>query len=100
MDLEIQSQHVTLQPTWRDLIDDRAGALSQRYPKLIRLHVTFRHDGHHRTGVEGVHVVANVAGRTVSVSKEKADVLDALHAALDTLERELERDHDAHRRAG
>ena len=30
MDLEIQSQHVTLQPTWRDLIDDRAGALSER----------------------------------------------------------------------
>ena len=97
MDLEIQSQHVTVEPAWRDLVEDRADALAERYPKLLRLHVTFRHDGHHRRGVEGVHVVANHAGNTVSVTKEREDTLDALHAALDAVERELGRHHGEHR---
>jgi ribosomal subunit interface protein len=91
MDLEIQSQHASVQPAWRDLIAERADALSERYPKLLRLHVTFKHDAHHRQGVEAVHVVANVAGSTLSVTKEKEDALDALHAALDVVERELGR---------
>ena len=99
MDLEIQSQHVTIEPAWRELIEHRAEALSERHPKLLRLHVTFRHDGHHRQGVEAVHVVANLAGDTLSVTKEKTETLDALHAALDALERELARHHGEHVRA-
>src|SRR3990170_658058 len=52
MDVEIQTHHVDMQPDWRALIDERLARLAERYPKLIRVHVTLRHGRHHLRGVE------------------------------------------------
>jgi len=91
MDLEIQSQHATVQPTWRQIVEARAGVLADRFPRIVRMHVTFRHGAHHRHGAEEVHVVANLPGETLSVRKDGGDTLDALHEALDAVERALGR---------
>ncbi len=97
MDIEIQAQHVDMQPEWRRLIDERLAALGERYPELIRAHVTLKRGRHHRQGVEQVDVLANAAGRTLRASKQEEDMTAALHAALDSIERELAAHHEQRR---
>jgi ribosomal subunit interface protein len=96
----IQTQHVALQPEWRALIEERLARLAERYPELIRVHVTLRHDRHHRSGVEEVDILATRAGRTLRAAKQEETMRDAIHAALDAVERELAAHHEAHRPRG
>lgn len=100
MDLEIQTQQVALQPDWRALVEERVARLAERYPELLRVHVTLKHGGHHRYGLEEVDVVANCAGAALRAEKQKEHMRDALHAALDALERELAEHHERRRHFG
>ena len=93
MDLEIQTQHVTLDPSWRDLIERSATRLADRYPEMLRLHVTLRHPRHHRTGAETVALLASVEGATLRAEKVEEDTRSAIHAAFAALGGELERHH-------
>ncbi len=88
-DLEIQTRKIELDPRWRDLIEESAARLAERFPEVIRMHVTLRHTLHHRRGIEEVAIVANVREGTIRVLKERPLTLNALHAAFKTLEREL-----------
>jgi cold shock CspA family protein/ribosome-associated translation inhibitor RaiA len=97
MDLQIRTQHTDLDPMWRHIVEHAAQRFGERYPELLRMHVTLRH-GRHRHGTEAVTVLANTAHRAVSVSKEGEEVPDALHAALGVLEEELDRYHRERRR--
>jgi ribosomal subunit interface protein len=94
---QIQTQHVALQPEWRALIEERLARLAERYPELMHVHVTLRHDRHHRSGVEEVDVLATCAGITLRAAKQEEKMRDAIHAALDALERELAAHHEARR---
>ena len=100
MDIEIQTQHVDLQPEWRALIDDRLSRLLERYPTLIRVHVTLKHGRHHLHGAEEVDIIATCPGATVRAAKQEEEMRDALHAALDVLERELAAHHEERRHFG
>lgn len=100
MDIEIQTQNVEMQPEWRALIDERLARLAERYPKLIRVHVTLKHGGHHLRGVEEVDIVATYPGATLRAAKEEEEMRDAVHAALDSLERELAAHHEKRRHYG
>jgi ribosomal subunit interface protein len=93
MNVEIQTRHVTMEPAWKALIDERLAKLTERFPELLRVHVTLRRDGHHQHGSDEVDVVANVSGTTLRAAKRREDVLAALHVALDALERELANHH-------
>ena len=99
MDVEIQTQHIEMQPTWRALIDERLQRLAARYPRLIRVHVTLRH-GRHLRGLEEVAIVATCPGATLRAAKQEEDMRAALHAALDALDRELAAHHEARRHVG
>lgn len=100
MDIEIQTVQIEMQPQWRALIEERLARLAARYPELIRVHVTLKHGGHHRLGTEEVDIVANCAGATLRTAKQEEHVRDAVHAALDALERELAGRHEARRHFG
>jgi ribosomal subunit interface protein len=100
MDIEIQSQHIAVQPEWRTLIDERLARLAERYPELIRVHLTLRHGRHHRRGVEEVDIVATAPGGTLRAAKQEEEMRDALHAALDALEREVAARHEERRHFG
>lgn len=100
MDVEIQAIQVDMQPEWRALIDTRLARLAGRYPELMRVHVTLKHGPHHRVGFEEVDVVANCAGATLRAAKQEERMMDAVHAALDALERELAEHHEARRHFG
>jgi CspA family cold shock protein len=98
MDIEIQTQQIDLDPTWRDLIERLATGLVSRYPEVLRLHAKLRHGGHHRRGFETVSLVANVEGVTLCAEKEEEDVRAAVRAAFAALGTELERHHRERRR--
>jgi ribosomal subunit interface protein len=100
MDIEIQTQHVAMQPEWRALIDERLARLAERYPALIRVHVTLKHGRHHQRGVEEVDIVATCPGATVRAAKPGEEMRDAVHAALDVLERQLAAHHEERRHFG
>lgn len=93
MDLEIQSRNVERDPAWRDLVEQQAGRLSERYPELLRLHVTVGHGRHHRAGAEVVALVANLEGATMRAEKQQADLTSAVRAAFRALATALERRH-------
>lgn len=93
MEIEIQSQHTEVLPAWRTVVEATAEKLASRFPEMLRLHVTFRHGGHHQHGDEEVHVLANTAGKVFSVTKRKELPLEALHASLDAIEREIVTHH-------
>jgi CspA family cold shock protein len=100
MDIEIQTQHIAMQPEWRALLDERLARLGERYPELIRVHVTLRHGRHHRRGVEEVAIVATCSGGTLRAAKQEETMRDAVHAALDAFEREVADHHEARRHFG
>jgi ribosomal subunit interface protein len=100
MDVEIQTQRVAMQPEWRALIEERLARLAERYPRLIRVHVTLKHGRHHLRGAEEVDIVATCPGATLRAGKQAEEMRDALHAALDALERELAAHHEVRRRFG
>jgi len=81
-------------------IDARLARLGERYPKLIRVHVTLKHGRHHQHGAEEVDVVATYPGATLRAAKQEGEMRDALHAALDSLERELAQHHEERRHFG
>jgi CspA family cold shock protein len=97
MDLEIQTRSTELDPSWRDLIDRSVARMSERFPEVLRLHVTLRHAPHHRRGSEVVSLLANVEGATLRAEKEEEDAPAALRAAFAALDVELER-HQTGRR--
>jgi ribosomal subunit interface protein len=100
MDIEIQAQQVVVQPEWRSLIEERLARLAERFPKLIRVHVTFKHGRHHLRGAEEVDIVATCPGATIRAAKQEEEMRDAVHAALDALERQLATHHEQQRHFG
>jgi CspA family cold shock protein len=97
MDLEIQSQHLTLDPAWRDLIERTAASIAERYPDTLRMHVTLKHTPKHRNGIETVSVLANTEGRVIRAEKTAEYVRDAIHAAFEAFEIEMTRQHQQRR---
>jgi ribosomal subunit interface protein len=93
VDIEIQTQHVAMQPEWRALIEGRLSRLAERYPELIRVHVTLRHGRHHLRGSDEVTIVATCPGATLRAAKQEEEMRDAVHAALDAFERKLDKLH-------
>jgi ribosomal subunit interface protein len=100
MDIEIQTQHVEMQPEWRTLIEERLARLAERYPKLIRVHVTLKHGPHHAHGAEEVDIVATYPRATLRAGKREEGMRDAVHAALEALERQLAEHRDEQQRFG
>src|SRR5690242_12319891 len=89
MDIEIQAQHSEIHPTWREIIERRAGKLLEVCNDILRLHVTMVHSTHHLNGSEEVRILATVPNTTLRVHKVEASMGDAIHAAFTALEREL-----------
>jgi ribosomal subunit interface protein len=97
MDVEIQTQHVAMQPEWNALVEERLARLAERYPRLIRVHVTLKRGRHHLRGVDEVDIVATCPGATIRAAKQEDEMRDAVHAALDALERQLAAHHEERR---
>jgi CspA family cold shock protein len=97
MDLEIQTQQLTLDHVSRTLIEEYAAGLGERHPDTLRLHVTLKHAPKHRNGAETVTLLANTEGVILRAEKSAESVRDAIHAAFEAFQVELERQHEQRR---
>lgn len=94
MDLEIQSRHADVDPTWRSLVERSAARWAGRHDLPLRVHVTLEH-GRHRHGAEHVAIVATYPRNTLRVEKEGESMEDAIHAACSAMDREMLKIKDA-----
>jgi ribosomal subunit interface protein len=86
MDLDIQTEHVHLQPEWRRAIEDWVRRCARHHPDVRDVEVTLRHA--ERAGDE-VDAVATARGRTLRTARHAPQMSTALEEALAALEGEL-----------
>jgi ribosome-associated translation inhibitor RaiA len=89
MNLDIQTEHVVMQPEWHDLIDVWVARCARFHPEVAGIDLTLRHgkSGQHRE--EEVDVMAMAGRRNLRVARHAELMSVALHDALDALEHEL-----------
>lgn len=88
MNIDIQTEHVLMQPGWRHMIDEWATRCARYHLDVVGIDLRLRHAErvHPR---EQVAVVA-ISGRRKLRAAKQADLMAvALHGALDALEQEL-----------
>jgi ribosomal subunit interface protein len=89
MQLNIEGRNTEVQQSWRNLIERKLTKL-ERYPnEITHARVTITHGPHHQSGDNQVQVVLSVAGRTLTVKKQGAQIPTALRTALTAAEREI-----------
>jgi len=88
MNIDIQTEHVAMQPEWRHMIDTWVERCRRYHPEVVCLDLNLRHGDTCRQGDE-VDVVALAGGRNVRAVRHAEGMAAALHEALDTLEHEL-----------
>lgn len=98
IDLEIQGHQTVVDLRCRDLIEGHAAEWAERFPEVLRVHATLHHGRHHRLGADRIALVANYPGHVLRVEKSGEQMVDAVHAGLLAMERELRRAQDARRR--
>jgi len=81
MDLDIQTEHVAMQPEWRRTIADWLARSTKQHPRLAAVDLRLRrqHGGHR------VDTVARLGSRSVRAGAQAESMTTALHDALDAL---------------
>ncbi len=98
MQLNIEGRNTEVQQSWRNFIERKLTKL-ERYPnEITHARVTITHSPHHHSGDNQVRVVLSVAGRTLTVKKQGAEILTALRTALMAAEREVATYHQNRKR--
>lgn len=98
MQLNIEGRNTEVQQSWRNLIERKLIKL-ERYPnEITHARVTITHSSHHQSGDNEVKVVLAVAGRTLTVKKQGAEISTVLRTALLAAEREIVTYHQNRKR--
>jgi ribosome-associated translation inhibitor RaiA len=88
MNVDIQTEHVTMRPEWRCMIDAWVGRCRSQHPTIAGLDVTLRH-GAGGDAPEEVDVVATDRARTLRATSRAPVMSIALRDALDALEKQV-----------
>lgn len=91
LDVHIEGRGLEILPEWREKIEEELARLQKHYLNPI-LHARAEIIGtaHHRHGAFEIHLVASVAGDTITVTRQGELVLSLIVEALDVLDRRLE----------
>jgi len=90
LDIHIEGQHVEILPEWREKIDEELARLQKHYrDPILHARVEIIGTAHHRLGAFEVHLVAAVAGDTITLMRQGAYVLPLIVEAFDALDRRL-----------
>jgi cold shock CspA family protein/ribosome-associated translation inhibitor RaiA len=93
LDIHIEGQGVQLEPEWRLKIEEELGRLQTHYgDPILHARVEIIGTEHHHLGAFEVHVVAVVAGDTITVIRQGELVHPLIVEAFDVLDRRL-REH-------
>ena len=88
MDLDIQAEHVAMQPGWYREIERWVAHCTRDHPGVTGLELTLRREG--GSAGDAVSIVATRRDRhRLSAAAHATLMADALHEALDTLDHDL-----------
>ncbi len=97
LDVHIEGQHLEILPDWRDKIEEELARLQKHYAEPIQhARVEIIGTGHHRLGVFEIHLIASVAGNTLTITRQGELVLPLIVEAFDVLDRRLEKQSQRH----
>jgi ribosome-associated translation inhibitor RaiA len=94
LDLKVESRHVGMTPRWRAEIERRTVALQTDTMRIIHARVTLTKNAHHKKGAdnaEALIVIALPRRRTVTARKESKTFEEAIRAAFQAVEHELDK---------
>ena len=88
MNLDIQTEHVLMQPEWHKVIEEWVALCAKSHPDVGVVDLTLRHGDHEHDG-NRVDALAVARGRTLRAGGQGQRMDVALRNALDGLEREM-----------
>lgn len=94
LDLKIESRNVGMTPRWKTEIARRTEALQTDAIRIIHARVTLTKNAHHKKGAdnaEALVVITLPRRRTVTARKESKTFEEAIRAAFQAVEHELEK---------
>jgi ribosome-associated translation inhibitor RaiA len=94
LDLKIESRNVGMTPRWKAEIERRTEALQTDAIRIIHARVTLTKNAHHKKGAdnaEALVVLTLPRRRTVTARKESKTFEEAIRAAFQAVEHELEK---------
>ncbi|MDH4193686.1 MAG: HPF/RaiA family ribosome-associated protein [Nitrospirota bacterium] len=94
LDLKVESRNVGMTPRWKAEIERRTEALQTDTIRIIHARVTLTKNAHHKKGAdnaEALIVVTLPRRRTVTARKESKTFEEAIRAAFQAMEHELEK---------
>ncbi|MBF0212618.1 MAG: ribosome-associated translation inhibitor RaiA [Magnetococcales bacterium] len=89
MEVKIEGRQVDIGDELRDRIQKQFDNLDQRFGPLTHGRISVERKAHNNEQRASVKTVVNVAGKTISATKESATVIGAINETLDTLTEEL-----------
>jgi len=90
MELHVEAQHTEIDPTLWDWIRARCEALNTPHEDIVHVRVALAKHSRHLHGSDEAHVVCTLSGKSINVTRAGESLDDALYAAFDVLERELQ----------
>jgi ribosome-associated translation inhibitor RaiA len=94
LDLKVESRNVGMTPRWKAEIERRTEALQTDTIRIIHGRVTLTKNAHHKKGAdnaEALIVITLPRRRTVTARKESKTFEEAIRAAFQAVEHELEK---------
>lgn len=94
LDLKIESRNVGMTPRWKTEIARRTEALQTDAIRIIHARVTLTKNAHHKKGAdnaEALVVITLPRRRTVTARKESKTFEEAIRAAFQAVEHELDK---------
>ncbi len=94
LDLKVESRNVGMTPRWKAEIARRTEALQTDSIRIIHARVTLTKNAHHKKGADNAEalIVITLPGRrTVTARKESKTFEEAIRAAFQAVEHELEK---------
>jgi ribosomal subunit interface protein len=89
-DVHIQGRNVEILPEWREKIEAELARLQKHsFEPILHARVELVGTGHHRQGNFEIQLVANVAGKTLTVARQGEYVLPLIVEAFNALDRRL-----------
>jgi ribosomal subunit interface protein len=89
-DVHIKGRNVEILPEWREKIEAELERLQNHsFETILHARVELVGTGHHRHGAFEIQLVANIAGKTLTVADQGENVLPLIMEAFNALDRRL-----------
>ncbi|MBF0589495.1 MAG: ribosome-associated translation inhibitor RaiA [Magnetococcales bacterium] len=90
MDIKIEGRQVEIGNELRERIQKRMNNLDKRFGPLTHARMTVEKNPHHKQNPAMAKAVVNLAGKSITATKEAENIMAAVNETLDTLAHEVQ----------